>query len=140
MERTSTNTLPPGQTNADVLQAFSDLNLILDAKGIILDDKPGHFVAPRFSQPLRGLKIQDVLALASVDAFEQALQSVQQTSAANGFECKLPFADREYWFDARLIPLADSPILICCTGCHKMPGNRKPDGSTNATTFHASIH
>ena len=112
MERTSTNTLPPSQTNAEVLQAFSDLNLILDAKGIILDDKPGHFVAPRFSQPLRGLKIQDVLAPVSVDAFEQALRSVQQTSAANGFECKLLIADREYWFDARVIPLSDFQFLF----------------------------
>jgi HD-GYP domain-containing protein (c-di-GMP phosphodiesterase class II) len=112
MERTSTNTSPPSQTNADVLQAFSDLNLILDEKGIILDYRPGHFVASRFSQPLRGLKIQDVLAPASVDTFKQALQSVQQTSAANGFECKLPIADREYWFDARLLPISDSQFLF----------------------------
>jgi HD-GYP domain-containing protein (c-di-GMP phosphodiesterase class II) len=112
MESTPANTSMPGQINADVLQGFSDLNLIIDEKGMILDYKTGHFFPPRFPQLVLGLKIQDVLAPASVDSFKQALQSVHQTSTANGFECKLPLADREYWFDARLVPISDSRFLL----------------------------
>lgn len=112
MERTFVDPSAPSQTNTEVLQGFSDLNLIIDEKGTVLDHKPGHFLAPRFSQPIQGAKIQDVLAPASIDTFKQALQSVQQTSAASGFECKLPLADREHWFDVRLVPISEARFLF----------------------------
>ena len=112
MERTSSHTSTPSQPNDDVLQAFSDLNLIIDDKGLILDHKPGYFVAPRFPQLILGVKIQDVLAPASVEAFKQVFQTVKQTSTANGLECKIPVADREHWFDARLIPISSSQFLF----------------------------
>jgi HD-GYP domain-containing protein (c-di-GMP phosphodiesterase class II) len=112
MERTSANTSTPGQINAEALQAFSDLNLIIDEKGMILDYKPGHFLPPRLPQPVLGVMIQDVLAPASVDTFKQVLQAVQQTRTANSFECKLPIADREYWLDVHLAPISDSQFLF----------------------------
>jgi len=112
MERTSTDTSTPSQWNADILQTFSDLNLIIDEQGIILDYKPGHFLLPRFSQPVLGTKIQDVLAPASVGTFKQALQSVQETNTAKGFECKLTIRDGEYWFDVRLVPISASQFLF----------------------------
>jgi HD-GYP domain-containing protein (c-di-GMP phosphodiesterase class II) len=122
MERISANTSTTSETNADVLQAFSDLNLIIDEQGMILDYKPGHFLAPRFSQPVRGAKIQDVLVPASVDSFKQALRSVQQTQTATGFECRLPVADLEHWFDVRLVPISGSQFLFVArdvTKCHE---------------------
>ena len=112
MERTSTDTSTSGQSNEDILQTFSDLNLIIDEKGLILDYKPGHFLPPRFDQSILGAKIQDVLASASVDTFKQVLQTVQGTGTANSFECKFPIGDREHWFDARLAPISDSRFLF----------------------------
>ena len=112
MERTSSHRSTPRQTNDDVLQAFSDLNLIIDEKGLILDHKPGYFLAPRFPQLILGLKIQDVLAPTSVEAFKHVLQTVRQTRTANSLECKIPVADREHWFDARLIPISGSQFLF----------------------------
>ena len=112
MEITATDIAMSGQTNPDSLQAFSDLNLVIDEKGVVLDYKPGHFLAPRFSTPIQGTKLQDVLTPASVEAFKQALQSVQKTGSAQGFECKLSIVDREPWFDARLVPISDSRLLF----------------------------
>ena len=112
MERISANTSTTSQTNTDALQAFSDLNLIIDEQGLVLDYKPGHFLAPRFSQPIQGARIQDILLPTSVDTFKQALQSVRQTQTAISFECKVPMADREHWFDARLVPISSSQLLF----------------------------
>jgi putative nucleotidyltransferase with HDIG domain len=111
MERTPENTTS-GQTDSDVLQAFSDLNLIIDEKGIILDQKPGSLLPPPFPGTVLGAKIQDLLISASVDTFREMLQTVQQTGTIKGFECKFPIADHEHWFDARLIPISASQFLF----------------------------
>ena len=79
---------------------------------MVLDYKPGHFLAPRFSQPIQGAKIQDILLPTSVDTFKQALQSVRQTQSAISFDCKVPVADREHWFDVRLVPISNSQFLF----------------------------
>src|SRR6185295_6083631 len=42
----------------------------------------------------------------------QALRTVQQTGSVIPLEYSLPVSNREYWFDARLIPVTDSKIML----------------------------
>ena len=95
--------------NPDVpLQAFSDLNLMIDSNGIILEYKPGYFLTPGTPEIASGLKIQEVFSSEVVEKIMLALAASRKPGEIDAFE----FLDREHWFDARLVSIAESRVLF----------------------------
>jgi len=96
----------------ETLQAFSDLNLIIDANGVILDYRPGYFLTPDIPEISLGEKIQDLFLPPVTEMFDQALSATQKTGNVNAFEYKLMLSEREYWFDARLVPISGDRVIF----------------------------
>jgi len=94
------------------LQAFTDLNFILDADGKIIDYNPGPFLLHTFPEPVVDQKIQDFLPSDLTEQFERALQKAQQTGNADTLEYRIFISGQEHWFDARLIPISKSQMMF----------------------------
>ena len=94
------------------LQAHSDLIVILDAKGVILDYKSGTFPSHTFPEIMTNRRIREIFPQDLAEKFEDALHMVQQTGEVNAFEYSLSVSNHELWFDARLTPISKSQILL----------------------------
>jgi len=94
------------------LQARSDLIIILDAKGVILDYKSGTFPSHTFPEIMTNRRMREIFPPDLAEKFEDALHVVQQTGQVNAFEYSLSVSNRELWFDARLTPISASQILL----------------------------
>jgi HD-GYP domain-containing protein (c-di-GMP phosphodiesterase class II) len=112
MNKYTANPLTSSNDLEASLQGFADLNLLIDADGVILDNKPGYFLPPVISEITLGKKIQHIFSHAMAEKFDQVLKTVQQTGQVHVFECKLMLSDREHWFDARLVPISESRMLF----------------------------
>lgn len=97
-----------------VLQTFSDTKLVLTPNGVILDSHLNHPVSVPHLQTdsLHNKKITDIFPSHLAEKLRDALNTVQRTGSVVPLEYKLPLSQREYWFDARLIPLSDSRIML----------------------------
>jgi putative nucleotidyltransferase with HDIG domain len=96
-----------------VFQAFTDLIFILDPDGVILDYKSSDSLIPyAFPGATLNQKIHDVFPADVAGKLEDALHTVQQTGEASSLEYALSISDREYWFEARLVPLSESQVLM----------------------------
>ena len=101
------------QTLEAVLQSFTDTNFVLSPEGEILDYRSNASVLRYiFPGSLHNKKIADVFPAKLAEQLEQALRTVQQTGRVTPLEYVLPVSNREYWFDARLIPISDSKIIL----------------------------
>ena len=101
------------QTLEAVLQTFTDTNFVLTPDGEILDYRSNaSFLQYIFPGSLRHKKIADVFPAHLTARLEQALHTVRQTGSVVPLEYMLPVSNREYWFDARLIPVSDSRIML----------------------------
>jgi len=94
------------------LQAFSDLTIVLDTNGVILDYKLGPFAPYGFPEIARNRKMQDIFSNDLKEKFERALHTVQQTGDVNTLQYSLPIANRVRWFDARLIPVSKTQVMF----------------------------
>jgi GAF domain-containing protein len=101
------------QTLEAVLQSFTDTNFVLSPEGEILDYRSNASVLRYlFPGSLYNKKIADVFPAKLAEQLEQALRTVQQTGDVTPLEYVLRVSNREYWFDARLIPVSDSKIIL----------------------------
>ena len=101
------------QTLEAVLQTFTDTNFVLTPDGEILDYRSNaSFLRYIFPGSLRNKKIADVFPAKLAEQLEQGLRAVRQTGSVVPLEYMLPVSNREYWFDARLIPISDSKIIL----------------------------
>ena len=112
MDKKLTNITGLNKNIEETLQTFADLNLIVDADGVVLDYKPGYFLPPGVPQIQPGQKIQHIFSSTVVDKFSRAISEVQQTGSGTLFEFSLVLPDRELWFDARLVPISESQFLF----------------------------
>jgi HD-GYP domain-containing protein (c-di-GMP phosphodiesterase class II) len=113
MENSLVNLSSAEQTLEAVLQTFTDTNFVLTPNGEILDYKSNaSFLRYLFPGSLRNKRITDIFPSNLAEQVERALRSVQQTGTIVSLEYVLPAANREYWFDARLIPISDSKIML----------------------------
>ena len=94
------------------LQAFSDLNIVLDANGVILDYKVGPFAQYGFPKIALRQKIQDVFSDDLKEKFERVLQAAQRTGAVNTLEYSMPISNQIRWFEARLVPISKAQIMF----------------------------
>src|SRR5688572_6247600 len=92
------------------LQAFSDLNILLDGNGVVLEYKSGAFLPDGFPEIRLNQRIQDVFSPEVKEKFERVLHSVQQTGTARKLEYSQFILNREHWFDSCLVPTSNSQI------------------------------
>jgi HD-GYP domain-containing protein (c-di-GMP phosphodiesterase class II) len=102
------DTLIATQNLGEILEAFSDLNLVVDSEGVILECRPGYFLTPGIPEIVPGRKIQEMFSSGMAEKFEQALSIALKTGKVNAFE----FSGHEHWFDARLVPISESQIIF----------------------------
>jgi HD-GYP domain-containing protein (c-di-GMP phosphodiesterase class II) len=113
MENSLVNLSSAEQTLEAVLQTFTDTNFVLTPDGAILDYKSNiPFLRYIFPGSLQNKKIADVFPANLAEQLEEALRTVQQTGSVVPLKYALPISNREYWFDARLIPVSDSKIML----------------------------
>jgi len=108
MENTPGFNPNPDQNLEGILQGFSDLNIIVNHTGEILDFRPGSFHSASLPQITIGETLQGFLPQPALEKIEQALQ----TGQAGAFQYSLPSSEGEYWFEARIAPLANSQFLF----------------------------
>jgi PAS domain S-box-containing protein len=94
------------------LQAFSDLNILLDTNGVILDYKVGPFAQYGFPKIAIQQKIQDIFSEDLKEKFERVLHTAQQTGAINTLQYSLLISKQTRWFEARLVPISKSQIMF----------------------------
>jgi GAF domain-containing protein len=105
--------LSESKTELDAtLQAFTDLNFVLNSEGKILDYNVGPFIPSDFPENVVNQKIQALLPSDLVAQFNDVLQKVQQSGKMDALEYRLSISGREYWFDARLIPVSKSQVIF----------------------------
>jgi len=103
-------------------QAFTDLMIVLDYKGSIIDYKQGSQLPAIFPGGVAGRELRDIFPSSGVEKLEAALQALKQTSAPANLEFSFSIQDHEYWFDVRLVPLSDTQVLLTArdvTRCHE---------------------
>ncbi|MFT3892077.1 MAG: HD domain-containing phosphohydrolase [Anaerolineales bacterium] len=105
--------LTDSETKLDAtLQAFTDLNFILNNDGAIVDYNIGPFLPNIFPKDIIDQKVQELLPSDLVERFNSALQVVRQSGNGDTLEYRLEIDGQEYWFDARLVPLSKSQVMF----------------------------
>ena len=122
MERSLSNFLSLGKVLETGFQAFADLMIVLDYKGLIIEYKRGNQLPHNFPGEITGREIRDIFPSSAVEKLQAALIVLKQTSAPASLEFSLSIQDHEYWFDVRLVPLSDTQVLLTArdvTRCHE---------------------
>jgi putative nucleotidyltransferase with HDIG domain len=113
MENALVNLSSAEQTLEVILQTFTDTNFILAPDGAILDYKSNNPALPYlFPASALNKNIKDIFPSSLSDQLEHALSKVKQTGNIVPLEYRLPMSNREYWFEARLIPVSDSKFML----------------------------
>jgi hypothetical protein len=113
MEKSLVNFSSTEQTLETILQTFTDTNFVLTPDGAILDYRTNASSFSRvFPDSIRNKRIADVFPARLAEQLEDALRTVKLTGTVVPLEYALPALDQEYWFDARLIPVSDSKIMM----------------------------
>jgi HD-GYP domain-containing protein (c-di-GMP phosphodiesterase class II) len=113
MEKSLVNLSNTEQTLEAILQTFTDTNFVLTPDGAILDYKANDSsFSYIFPDSIRNKSIKDVFPARLAEQLRDALRTVEQTGSVIPLEYALPALDQEYWFDARLIPVSDSKIMM----------------------------
>ena len=94
------------------LQAFSDLNFVLNPDGEIMDYNLGPFLREGLPESVLHQKVQDLLPADLTERIEQALLAARQNGNSGSFEYQMNISGRDHWFDARLIPLTTSQVIF----------------------------
>ena len=116
------NFLSLGKVLETGFQAFADLMIVLDYKGLIIEYKRGNQLPHNFPGEITGREIRDIFPSSAVEKLQAALIVLKQTSAPASLEFSLSIQDHEYWFDVRLVPLSDTQVLLTArdvTRCHE---------------------
>ncbi|HEX9331332.1 MAG TPA: HD domain-containing phosphohydrolase [Anaerolineales bacterium] len=101
------------QTLEAILQSFTDINFVLTPDGVILDYRSSNTSSPyAFQDPIYNKKIRDIFPSNLADQLEDALHTVARTGNVVPLEYVQPTSDRDYWFDARLIPVSNSQVML----------------------------
>jgi putative nucleotidyltransferase with HDIG domain len=103
-------------------QAFTDLMIVLDYRGLILDSRRSIYLPNIFSGEINGREFNDVFPTSVAEKISGSLKSVQQAGKPANLEFSLLAQDREYWFDVRLAPLSETQVLLTArdvTKCHE---------------------
>jgi HD-GYP domain-containing protein (c-di-GMP phosphodiesterase class II) len=123
MEKPLVNLSSAEQTLEAILQTYVDANFLLTPDGVILGYGSSDSSLPyTFSDAIHNKNIKDIFPPDLSEKLERALQTVARTGNVVSLEYVLTISNREYWFDARLIPASDSQIMLIArdvTECRK---------------------
>jgi HD-GYP domain-containing protein (c-di-GMP phosphodiesterase class II) len=113
MEKSLVTLSSTEQTLEAILQTFTDTNLILSPDGVILDYRAHTSpLAYLFPGSIHNKRVVDVFPAKLAVQLENALHTVEQTGNVVPLEYVLPTSNRDYWFEARLIPIGDSKFML----------------------------
>ncbi len=113
MEQSLVNLSSAEQTLEAILQAYGITSFLLTPEGIILDyDLSDPSLPYPFLDSLHNRNVKDIFPPHLAKNLEQALQTVERTGNIVSLEYVLPIMNRDYWFDARFIPVSDSQIMF----------------------------
>jgi len=113
MERSLVNLSDSEQTLEAILQTYVDTNFLLTPDGVILAYGSSDNSLPyTFSDAIHNKNIKDIFPPALTEQLEQALQTVGRTGDVVPLQYGLLISNREYWFDACLIPASDSRVML----------------------------
>lgn len=119
MDNKAPNPIKSNELVEATLQPITDLNITINQSGLILDFKPGYFLTHLFREVATGERIQDLLASEAAEKVEEALR----TREAISFDYNFKHAEGDIWFDARVIPVADSQFLFVARDMTKCKQN-----------------
>jgi putative nucleotidyltransferase with HDIG domain len=112
METALSNFLGIEQVLENGFQAFTDLIIVFNYDGLILDSRRGSRLPDIFTDEIAGRELRDVFPSSAVAKIEAALKSVRQSGAVADLEISLFVQNREYWFEMRLAPLPETHALL----------------------------
>ena len=101
-------------------QAFTDLIIVLNYKGLILDSRQSSYLPHIFMGELARQELRDVFPANAVEKIEAALKAVQQTRAPADLEFSLSVQDRVILARRTAGFSFGNPGAADCQGCHKM--------------------
>lgn len=93
-------------------QAFTDLMVVFDQNGSILEYKGSNSYTPASSETFVDQKIQEIFSPTEAEKFEKALHDVKQTGGVTTFQYSRVMSDGESWFDARLSQLTQTEFML----------------------------
>jgi len=93
-------------------QAFADLMIVFDEKGMIQEYKGALSSLYRDPGDVIGRNIRDLFPVGEANRIEKALMHVRQTNGVAAFEYSMPASNTELWFDARLTPLSPAKFML----------------------------
>jgi putative nucleotidyltransferase with HDIG domain len=113
LEKSLVNLSGTDQAFEAILQTFTDTNFILAPDGAILDYRVNNSALQHlFPNSTQAKNIKDIFPASVISQLEQALNRVNATKNVVSLEYTLPISNRDYWFDARLIPASDSKVIL----------------------------
>jgi putative nucleotidyltransferase with HDIG domain len=104
------------------IQAFTDLMIVLDTRGLVLDSRRSSHLPHIFTGEIAGRELRDIFPAGVVEKITGSLKTVHQAGAPANLEISLLVQEREYWFDVRLVPLSETHVLLTArdvTACHE---------------------
>ena len=113
MENSLVNLSSTEQALEAILQTFTDTNIILAPDGAILDFTTNtQSLIHLLPDTARGKNLSDIFPSQPADQIQNALKKVIQTGKPISLQYTLPVLNREYWFDARLLPIEVDKIML----------------------------
>ncbi len=103
-------------------QAFTDLILVLDYSGVVVDSQQGSLFPQVFTGNIKHREVREVFPSAAAEQIERALNAVRQGGMAASLEFPIAVQNRVYWFDVRLVPFSPTQALMTArdvTRCHE---------------------
>jgi putative nucleotidyltransferase with HDIG domain len=103
-------------------QAFTDLIMVLEYTGVIIDSQQGNLFPPVIPEATAHRELRDVFPAGAAEKIVHALHAVRQTGTTANLEIAINAQNREYWFDVRLVSLSPTQALLTArdvTKCHE---------------------
>ncbi|MGB8981849.1 MAG: HD domain-containing phosphohydrolase [Anaerolineales bacterium] len=101
------------QTLEAILQTFIDVSFSLTPDGVVVDYRARESSLPyAFSDAILNKNIRDIFPSDLANKLQCGLRAVEETGNVYPLEYVLSVADYEYWFDARLIPVPNSQVML----------------------------
>jgi signal transduction histidine kinase len=113
LELSSQELLQANSEMRAMVQAFPDIFFLLDKDGTILSHKGGTSTDFVLSPALlMGKRVQDAPLATVGTLFQRAIREVHEQNAIVSVEYVLPGQNREVHYEARLVPLGDTHMLM----------------------------
>ena len=123
-----------------ILQTFTDTNFILAPDGAILDYRSNNpSLLHLFPNPIQSKNIKEIFPSRLTGQLEHALSAAKETGNVISLDYVLPVSNRDYWFEARLIPVSDFETYVDRPRRHRVSGDQSQNGAAGPTDVHPQV-